>query len=69
MISGFKGFYSCPAGHHWTCWYALATWYFSDCPCMWCQVARDDNEEKTYPAPVRYSDEESPLKKLILGIR
>lgn len=64
---GYKAYYRCPAGHHWTCWYAYADWYYSDCPCTWCQVHRDDYGDATYTR-VRYSDEDSPIRKIMISL-
>lgn len=59
---GIRAHYRCPIGHTWTCGWAIATWYFSDCECMFCQVARDDNEEETHIRPARYTEVPADLK-------
>ncbi len=38
--SGYVGYYRCPRGHKWNCWWSTCNWYFSDCSCTWCGVQR-----------------------------
>lgn len=52
---GLVAAYACPMGHGWTCGWSIATWYFSDCECDFCQTSRDDAGDRTYERPPRYS--------------
>ena len=63
--SGYRWHYACPLGHSWTCWYALANWYFSDCMCDWCQVSRADAGDETFPRIPFYNSSESQIAKLL----
>lgn len=53
---GYVGRYRCPAGHAWRCWWGILG-YYSDCPCTFCQISRDDNGDETYPCGPTYDRE------------
>ena len=42
--TGYKCYFRCECGERWTCGWALATWYYSDCPCDFCISARLEEE-------------------------
>jgi len=37
---GYRAHYRCDEGHSWTCYWALGTWYYTDCECDYCAAHR-----------------------------
>lgn len=63
-FGGYTGYYRCPMGHRWKCWYTYSGWYYTDCPCAYCQTRRDDAGDETYTY-LRYSDKDSVLQNFL----
>jgi hypothetical protein len=41
---GYNCYFRCECGNRWRVWYALGTWYYTDCPCNYCIVRRMEDE-------------------------
>ncbi len=50
---GYVGYYRCPRGHRWQCWWSIMAWAHFDCGCSWC-VSRclEDDVELREPVPL-----------------